>query len=49
MKNLRKVGLTALAASLATVTAHAGDLSVTGAASIYYSAKKSQLNWFLYE
>jgi outer membrane protein OmpU len=40
MKNLKKVGLTALAASLATVSAHAGDLSVTGAASIYYSAKE---------
>ena len=36
MINLKKVGLTALAGSLASVTAHAGDLSVTGSANITY-------------
>ena len=40
MNNLRKVGLTALAASLATVSAHATELSVAGSASIYYSAQE---------
>ena len=40
MNNLRKVGLTALAASLATVSAHATDLTVAGSASIYYSAQE---------
>ena len=36
MINLKKVGLTALAGSLAAVTAHAGDLSVTGSANVTY-------------
>jgi outer membrane protein OmpU len=36
MINLRKVGLTALAGSLAAVTAHAGELSVTGSANVTY-------------
>ena len=36
MINLKKVGLTALAGSLAAVTAHAGEMSVTGAANITY-------------
>ena len=36
MINLKKVGLTALAGSLAAVTANAGDLSVTGSANITY-------------
>jgi outer membrane protein OmpU len=40
MNNLRKVGLTALAASLATVSAHATELSVAGSASIYYSSQE---------
>jgi outer membrane protein OmpU len=40
MNNLRKVGLTALAASLATVSAHATDLTVAGSASIYYSSQE---------
>jgi outer membrane protein OmpU len=40
MNNLRKVGLTALAASLATVSAHATELTVAGSASIYYSAQE---------
>ena len=39
MINLRKVGLTALAGSLAAVTAHAGDLSVTGSANVTYVTK----------
>ena len=36
MINFKKVGLTALAGSLAAVTANAGDLSVTGSANITY-------------
>ena len=32
--NIKKVGLTALAASLVSVSAHAGALSVSGAASM---------------
>ena len=39
MINLKKVGLTALAGSLAAVTAHAGDLSVTGSANVTYVTK----------
>ena len=39
MINLRKVGLTALAGSLAAVTAHAGELSVTGSANLTYVTK----------
>ena len=39
MINLKKVGLTALAGSLAAVTAHAGEMSVTGAANITYVTK----------
>jgi len=40
MNKLKKVGLTALAASLATFSVSAGELAVTGSASIYYSAKE---------
>ena len=36
MINLKKVGLTALAGSLAAVTAHAGEMSVTGSANVTY-------------
>jgi outer membrane protein OmpU len=36
MINLKKVGLTALAGSLAAVTANAGELSVTGSANVTY-------------
>jgi outer membrane protein OmpU len=36
MTNIKKVGLTALAGSLAAVTAHAGELSVTGSANVTY-------------
>jgi hypothetical protein len=32
--NIKKIGMTALAASLVSVSAHAGALSVTGSASI---------------
>ena len=39
MINLKKVGLTALAGSLAAVTAHAGEMSVTGSANITYVTK----------
>ena len=39
MINLKKVGLTALAGSLAAVTAHAGELSVTGSANVTYVTK----------
>ena len=38
MNNLKKIGLTAIAASLATVSAHAADFSVTGSASMSYSS-----------
>ena len=40
MNKLKKVGLTALAASLASFSATAGELTVSGNASIYYSAKE---------
>jgi outer membrane protein OmpU len=36
MNNLRKIGLSALAGSLATFSAHAADVSVSGAASISF-------------
>ena len=36
MINLKKVGLTALAGSLAAVTAHAGEMSVSGSANVTY-------------
>jgi outer membrane protein OmpU len=36
MKNLKKVGLSALAASLVTLSAQAGELTVSGAASMTY-------------
>ena len=39
MINLKKVGLTALAGSLAAVTAQAGELSVTGSANVTYVTK----------
>ncbi len=39
MINLKKVGLTALAGSLAAVSAHAGEMSVSGAANITYVTK----------
>ena len=42
MNKLRKVGLTALAASLATVSSvTAGELSVTGSASVLYNTKEN--------
>ena len=34
MKNIKKIGLTALAASLVSVSAHAGSLTISGAASM---------------
>jgi outer membrane protein OmpU len=37
MNKLRKIGLTALAASLVSVSAHAVDMSVTGAGSLSYT------------
>ena len=39
MINLKKVGLTALAGSLAAVTAHAGEMSVSGSANVTYVTK----------
>ena len=39
MINLKKVGLTALAGSLAAVTANAGEISVSGAANVTYVTK----------
>ena len=41
MINLKKVGLTALAGSLAAVTAQAGELSVTGSANVTYVTGES--------
>ncbi len=35
MNNLKKIGLTALAGSLVAVTAHAGEMTVTGGAALY--------------
>ena len=49
MNKLKKVGLTALAASLATFSATAGELSVTGSASIYYSAKEKAASTGFYQ
>jgi outer membrane protein OmpU len=40
MTNLKKVGLTALAGSLVAVSAHAGELSVSGGAKFTYTAKE---------
>ena len=39
MNNLKKVGLTALAGSLAASTAYAGVLEVTGSASVKYQSR----------
>ena len=36
MNNFKKIGLTALASSLVAVSAHAGELSVTGGANATY-------------
>ena len=49
MNNLRKVGLTALAASLATVSAHATELSVAGSASIYSSSQEDATSTGFYQ
>ena len=38
MNKLKKIGLTAIAASLASVSAHAVDLSVSGGASLSYTS-----------
>jgi outer membrane protein OmpU len=38
MNNLKKVGLSALAGSLAMVSAHAGDFTVTGGAEMTYTS-----------
>jgi outer membrane protein OmpU len=38
MNNLKKLGLTAIAASLATVSANAADFSVSGGASMSYTS-----------
>ena len=40
MTNLKKVGLTALAGSLVAVSAHAGELSVSGGAKFTYTEKE---------
>ena len=42
MINLKKVGLTALAGSLAAVTANAGEISVSGAANVTYVTKSGE-------
>jgi len=49
MKNLKKVGLTALAASLATVSVNAGELTVSGGASIGWTSveKANSAGWYM--
>ena len=42
MNNFKKIGLSALAGSLAAVSVQAADLSVTGGASIGFVVKKSK-------
>ena len=44
MTNLRKIGLTALAGTLAATTAHAGDLTVTGTATMEYQSTQETIN-----
>jgi outer membrane protein OmpU len=44
MTNLRKIGLTALAGTLAATTAHAGDLTVTGTATMEYQSNQDTIN-----
>ena len=44
MTNLRKIGLTALAGTLAATTAHAGDLTVTGTATMEYQSTQNTIN-----
>jgi outer membrane protein OmpU len=44
MTNLRKIGLTALAGTLAATTAHAGDLTVTGTATMEYQSTQDTIN-----
>src|SRR6056300_95845 len=43
MNNLKKVGLTALAGALVSVSANAADLSVTGGASITFSGEEETI------
>jgi outer membrane protein OmpU len=43
MNNLKKIGLTALAGTLVSVSANAADLSVTGGASISFAGEEKQL------
>jgi outer membrane protein OmpU len=43
MNNLKKVGLTALAGALVSVSANAADLSVTGGVSLNFSGEEKQL------
>jgi len=43
MNNLKKVGLTALAGTLVSVSANAADLSVTGGASLSFAGEEKQL------
>jgi outer membrane protein OmpU len=50
MNNLKKVGLTALAGALVSVSANAADLSVTGAASIGLAGEEQQTTgngWYM--
>jgi len=44
MTNLRKIGLTALAGTLAATTAHAGDLTVSGTATMEYQSTQDTVN-----
>jgi len=43
MNNFKKVGLSALAGSLAMMSAHAGDFTVTGGAELTYTSKSTQV------
>jgi outer membrane protein OmpU len=43
MNNFKKVGLTALAGALVSVSANAAELSVTGGASLGFSGEEQQV------
>ena len=50
MNNFKKIGLTALAGALVSVSANAADLSVTGGASIGLAGEEKQLTgngWYM--
>jgi outer membrane protein OmpU len=48
MNKLRKIGLSALAGSLAAVSANAGELSVSGSANLTYTNESYDHNCNIY-